>query len=190
MCVPTTLASSLRGLGLCNDVHQPAWRSVDIQHWLLAFGHHWAVRSLGIRLWSEKLAFVALEDASDPAAVVEKWHGPVPKGAGASRLEWIRREVEQAIIRCEPDAVGVRVGDPSAPSPDLLRAEGDGVAQLAAVQAGLPVARYYRQNMQHALEATAKGAFAAFPKTDPFIRTFHTEERDAAMVALVILNMA
>ena len=149
------------------------------------------MRALGVRLWADKLSFVVLDDSEDPPTVVDRWHGPMAKNAtGPERLEWVRREVAQAIERNSADVVAVRVCEPTARKHDPLRAEADGVAQLAALQLGKPVDRYFRANMAHALGASAKGAFAAYPKTDPLVSSLHSDERESAMAARVALTAA
>ncbi len=149
---------------------------------------HEGMRALGIRLWANKLGFVVLDDSSDPPTVVDQWHGPMAKNAaGPERLEWVRREVAQAIERNNVDRVAVRVCEPTARKQDPLRAEAEGVAQLAALQLGKPVDRYFSGNMARALGASAKGAFAAYSKSDPLVSTLPADERDAAMAAQVAL---
>lgn len=149
------------------------------------------MRALGVRCWSKKLAIVALDDSSEPPTVIESWHGPTPKDIdGPDRLEWVRREVSQAIHRTKADAVAVRVAEPSARRFDPLRAEADGVAQLAARQEGKPAGRFFRANMASALDAAKAGEFKEYPKSDSLVSSLHADERDAAMAARVSLRQS
>ena len=67
----------------------------------MAIRHHCGMRTIGIRLWASKLAFVALEDGDGfIPTVVERWHGPMPKDmTGPERLDWVYRETSGAIAR-------------------------------------------------------------------------------------------
>lgn len=146
------------------------------------------MRVLGVRIWVDKLAFVVVENADGSPVVVESWHGQIPNGsAGPARLKWIYGEVAGALHRCQVQQVGVKVAEPKAQRTDPSRCEGEGVAQLAALDAALPVRRCMRANMAKALGVTAKGAFAAYPTSDPVVSSLHADERDAAMAALSLL---
>jgi hypothetical protein len=143
---------------------------------------------LGVRCWKDRVAIVALsgDPGSTPTIVLHRRSKLPTGGSEADRVRWVHNVVVEAIEEAKVDRVAVRVSDAD---PDQHRAEHEGVALLAAADKGCEAVSLRRQSMLKPLRVPAgAGAWAAFPKNDPFISDFVLDERDAAMAAKAALN--
>jgi hypothetical protein len=143
---------------------------------------------LGVRCWKDRLALVALsgDPGSTPTIVLHRRSKLPTGGSEADRVRWVHNVVVEAIEEAKADRVAVRVSDAD---PDQHRAEHEGVALLAAASKRCDTVSLRRQSMRKPLGVPAgAGAWAAFPKSDPFISDFGLDERKAAMAAKAALN--
>ncbi len=143
---------------------------------------------LGVRCWKDRVALVALsgDPGSDPTVVLHRRSKLPAGGSDADRVRWVHKVIVEAVEESKADRVAVRVSDAD---PDQSRAEHEGVALLAAVNKGCATMSLRRQSMLKPLGVPAgAGAWAAFPKNDPFISCFVLDEREAAMAARASLN--
>lgn len=127
---------------------------------------------------------VVVDDA-DPPIVVFETVDQLPAGLTAgSAATWFANCVVEAIEQTQPQGVAVRVSDGDV---QAERAHAEGAVLAAADQRGLPTILLIRQRMLKPLLGTGrpeKGAWAAFPKTDPFVSGLKTKVREAAMASL------
>lgn len=145
------------------------------------------MRVVGVRAWAAKLAYVVLDGEPGAPNTVDRWHGPLI-GVGAQRLLWARDEVVGLVRRQQPDVIGFRGIETMARNPDSARVEVEAAVQLGALDAEVQVERHVWSTMAHPLGVSEGGAMAAFLRSDPFIASFHSDEREAAAVALCLLR--
>lgn len=143
---------------------------------------------LGVRFWKDKVALVAIDGEAGTNPVV-KFHRRAklpPKGSDAERVRWVHNTIVEALQESGADALAVRTAERD---PDQHRAEHDGIALAAAANRNLDVATFRRMSMLKPLGiGRASGDWAAFPKSDPFVSEFVSDEQEAAMAARSMLN--
>lgn len=138
---------------------------------------------LGVRCWKDRIALVAVRDATAHPEVVLRRRQPVPDTTDpGERAAWFAKTAAEAMGESSCGGVSVRVADSD---PDQMRAEAEGAVLATANQRGLLARTMRRQSLMKPLEVPReKNAWKSFQKEDDFIGALVGDEKDAAMAAL------